>query len=240
MKITSNAQAIEEAEAMQAKARETMERIQQQTQQTQEVAAMTLGELQEQRRQSELIELQAHSLESKLQHTNQLQNSFDRWSLNLRGKKRATKEAKVVLAGAKAKQAVKSLNNSYVDPAVAAIKNKVTTQRRPKRNKEVVIESTSKHFEDVNPLDEADTEGLDRIDRNDKELDAMLDQIDASLDGITNLSLAMKEEAHSQHKNLKSVNQTIERANQKQAVAITRVRRNLTGKWLRSSHQSEK
>jgi hypothetical protein len=239
MKITSNAQAIEEAEAMQAKAREAMERIQQQTEQTKDVAAMTLVELQEQRRQSESIELQAHSLDAKLRHTNQLQNSFDRWSLNLRGKKRATKEATVVLAGAKAKQAVKNLSRS-VDPAVAAIKNKVTTQRRPEGNKEVLIESTSKHSEEVNPLDEADMEGLERIDQNEKDLDAMLDQIDASMDGITNLSLAIKEEAHSQHKNLKSVDQALERANEKQAVAITRARRSLTGKWLRSSQQSEK
>jgi hypothetical protein len=238
MNITSNAQAIEEAEAMQAQAREAMERIRAQTEQTQEVAAMTLGELQEQRRQTESIELQAHSLEAKLQHTNRLQNSFDRWSLNLRGKKRATKEATVVLAGAKAQQAVKSLSRS-VDPAVAAIKNKVVAQKRPERKKEVLIKSTNEH-EDSNPMDEEDVAGLDRIDQNDKELDAMLDQIDASLDGITNLSLAMKEEAHSQNKNLKSVNQSMERANEKQAVAITRVRHSLTGKWLRSSQQSEK
>lgn len=240
MKITSNAQAIEEAEALQSQARAAMERIQEQTEQTKEVASITLEELRDQRRQSELIELQTHSLEEKLNHSHSLQNSFDRWSLNLRGKKRAVKEAKVVLAGAKAKLAEKSWSKS-VDPVVAAIKNKVTEPRRPvERNKEVLIESTSKNPVDLNPMDEDDMAGLDRIDQNDKELDNMLDQIDASLDGLTNLSLVMKEEAHSQHKNLESVSQTMDRANEKQAVALTRVRRSLTGKWLRASQQSEK
>lgn len=225
---------------MQAQARAAMQRIQEQTEQTKEVATMTLEELRDQRRQSELIELQAQSVEEKLNHSHSLQNSFDRWSLNLRGKKRAKKEAKVVLAGAKAKLAEKSWSKS-MDPAIAAIKDKVTAPRHPvERNKEVLIESASKNSVDLNPLDEDDMAGLDRINQNDNELDQILDQIDASLDGITNVSLAMKEEADSQHENLKSVSQTIERANEKQAVAISRVRRSLTGKWLRASQQSEK
>ena len=225
---------------MQAQARAAIQRIQEQTEQTKEVATMTLEELRDQRRQSELIELQAQSIEEKLNHSLSLQNSFDRWSLNLRGKAQAKKEAKVVLAAAKAKSSEKSSSTS-MDPAITAITNTVTAPRHPvEQKKEVLIESTCKNSVDRNPLDEDDTAGLDRINQTDKELDRFLDQIDASLDGITNLSLAMKEEAHSQHERLKSVSQTMERANEKQAVALSRVRRSLTGRWLRPSQQSKK
>lgn len=234
--ITSNAQAIMEAEAMQGQARAAMERIQVQTEETKEVASMTLEELREQRRQLEFIELHSHSVEAKLNQTERLQNSFDRWSLNLRGKKRAKKEAKVVLAGAKAKSRENSMIRS-MDPVVITIKNDNKAPKRPERNKEVLIQFTSANSEDRNPMDEDDMAGLYRIDQNDKELDDMLDLIDASLDGIKNLCLDMNEEVHSQDKNLTSASKTVERANEKQAVAITRVRGNLTGRWLRASRK---
>jgi hypothetical protein len=231
MTITSNAQAINEAEFMQTRSREAMERIQLQTEETKEVASLTLEELRQQRRQLEVIELQSHSLQAKLKQTDKLLNSFDRWALKLRGKKRAKQEAKGVLAGAKAKQATKSLTKS-VDPAVASIKNKVVAQKRPERKKEVLMKSTYQHVEDRNPtMDEEDMAGLYRIDQNDKELDEMLDEIDASLDGIASLCLAMNEETHFQSKNLESVGKIVESSNEKQAVAITRVRSNLTGRW---------
>lgn len=221
---------------MQAQARAAMERIQMQTEETKEVASLTLEELREQTRQLELIELQSHSVIEKLNKTDRLMNSFDAWSLKLRGKKQAKKEAKVVLAGAKAKSRENS-NIRSVDPAVTTIKNENKAPRHPKQKKEVLVKFTPASDEDNNLMDEDDMAGLYRIEQNDKELDDMLDQIDASLDGIKNLCLDMNEQVHFQHKNLESASKTVERANKKQAVVVARVRGNLEGRWLRASRK---
>lgn len=221
---------------MQVQARAAMNRIQVQTEETKEVASMTLEELREQRRQMELIELHSHSVVEKLNHTERLLNSFDRWSLKLRGKKRAKKEAKVIQAAAKAKSRENTMIRS-TDPAVATIKHENKAPRYPERKKEVLIKVTSVNCEDHKSMDEDDMAGLYRIEQNDKELDDILDLIDASLDGIKNLCLDMNKEVYFQNKNLESANETLERANKKQTVAIARIRGNLKGRWLRSSRK---
>lgn len=221
---------------MQAQARAAMERMQMQTEETKEVASVTLEELREQTRQLDLIELHSHSVEEKLNKTDRLMNSFDAWSLKLRGKKHAKKEAKVVLAEAKAKSRENS-NIRSVDPAVTTIKNENKAPRHPEQKKEVLVKFTPANDEDNNLMDEDDMAGLYRIEQNDKELDDMLDQIDASLDGIKNLCLDMNEQVHFQHKNLESASNTVERANKKQAVVVARVRGNLEGRWLRASRK---
>lgn len=233
MTLTSNAQAINEAESMQKRSREALERIQSQTEETKEVATLSLEEMKHQRRLLEVIEMEFRCLKTKISKTDKLLNTFDRWGLEIRGKKRAKKEAKRALAEARAKQAKEALCRS-ADPAVTAIKSKVAAPMRPDRKKEVLIKSTYEDAGDHNPIDEEDMAGLYRIDQNDKEIDEMLDEIDASLDGIASLCLAMKEESHSQPKNLESIGKIVEACNKKQAVAITRLSRNLTARPRRA------
>jgi hypothetical protein len=138
-----------------------------------------------------------------------LLNTFDRWGLKIRGKKRAKKEAKRALAEARAKQAKEALCRS-ADPAVTAIKNKVAAPMLPEIKKEVLIKSTFEDTGDHNPIDEEDMAGLYRIDQNDKEIEDMLDEIDASLDGIASFFLAMNEESLSQPKNLESIGKIVD------------------------------
>ena len=247
--LTSNGQALDKAQRMQQDMRLALERIQQQTTETEELGAETLTELRDQRQQTERIDMDAQYLHSKLDASTKLQDSFDRWAMNWGGrhKRRAKAEASELMVRSKQREQIG--RSSKDDSQMKVIKSRnqaarmsATTSTTVKSSKTASVKGPCQErkndlAEQPPTLDEESKERLEEIARNDNELDDMLDVASASLDRLAELSLAINEESQMQNKNMDDLVKSTDKASKKQAVANSRIKRVLTGKWSRRSKQ---
>lgn len=242
--LKTNAEVIQEADDVQQKTKAALYRIQQQATEAEELGEGTLEEMREQRYQQQRIQMDAEDLNASLTKTKKLQNSFDRWAGNWRGyhKKQAKAEAHEKIAAAERKrqrarvgkenndaETGKTTASSMVSKGNPRVRSKVV-KRPPKRTD---LLSSDLANPAVAKLDDESKMGLNRLVKNDNDIDVMLDQTAASLDRLKDLSVAMQEETQTQNKNMDKLTETVDKANSKQAVINARVKRNLTGRWLR-------
>ena len=96
----ANMKVLKEADEVQDKTKEAALRIQRQVAATEEIAITSLDELRKQGQQMDEVNKDLNQLSDKLDHSQALQNRFDRWAGNWIGGKRraAVKEAKAEIA----------------------------------------------------------------------------------------------------------------------------------------------
>lgn len=76
-------------------------------------------------------------------------------------------------------------------------------------------------------LDDESKAGLAKLNQNDSEIDAGLDEISNSLDTLTNISQAMNEEARTQTNKLEKLANSMEKVSDKQAVVNARLKQQI-------------
>ena len=245
--LKSNAAAIQEAREVQDQTRAALERIRQQTAQTEDLGESTMQGLRENRMQMEKIEVEAQSVESKLNQTARMQDRLDRWGLRWGGR-RNKREARAEAEEQTARERkLEKLNREYGasikgEGALRATeenkvnntrlqKSKLVVKRPPKKNP--VVDSALGETDKT--LDAETKDGLVSIAQTDDDLDAMIDQTAASLDRLADLSNAIKEETLQQNERIDEVTTSMKTVHEKQAVANARTKRFMGGKWMRST-----
>lgn len=238
-----NAEVIQEADGIQQSTKAALYRMWQQTAQTEEQGVNILSQMREQRHQSHIIQMDADNLNASLNKSNKLLNSFDWLTGNWRGrrKKEANIEATehIAVTDRKRQSERAGIKTNEMEKNKNAAFSSVSN-RGPNARIKVVrslldrAELTSSVFAsqgDKNPDVEVHM-GLDRLVRNDNDIDAMFDQMSPSLDRLEELSMAMREETQSQCAHMDKLTKLMKKANTKQAVVNSRTKRNLMGRWL--------
>jgi hypothetical protein len=238
--IKTNAEVIHEADGIQQNTKVALYRIQQQAAQIEELGDNTLSKMKHQHYQSKKIQEDAENLNSSLKKTKKLQNSFDRLTGNWRGrhKKQAQIEAKEYIAAADKNHELDRVGRQNSDTEkykYAVSSHTKVVKKLPDQAKLTSSVVATSRREDQN-LDAEEKMGLDRLASNENDIDAMLDQMAPSLDRLVEMSMSMGEETQAQCANMDKLTKAVKKGNTKQAIANSRIKRNLTGRWIKRTH----
>ena len=221
---SDNRQVLDDAQDLQRRSKESVRRTQEQISQTHELGATTLEELQAQRRQLERVEDSTDQVDAQLDKTGRLLNRFDRWAGNWRGnnKREARKEAKSEVA--KLEPRDKTQNETMESIDIRARNSTVKSARSSRSTKPAVqVEKGGK----AEKLDRDSQTQLDEIQRDDQDLDGMLDDLGGALDQLTQLSTDMRQETLQSSKAMDRTTDKIAQTQRKQATVMGRLRRNI-------------
>lgn len=230
--LSTNKQVLEETQRVQSKTRESIRRTQQMVADAEELGQETLDELHNQRSQLSKIETETRKLHSHQNKTASLLNKWDRWSLNLTGssKRRAKQEAKeeMNIHYQKKESKTAALNHKLQqEESQRTQKKKISRRTKKKDVLHAVSQNTGKDKDFSQGLDSQDCETLTNIQRDDDEIDEMLDAADAALDRLDLLASNIKQETSIQSQTLEVHEKLADKSNAKQLTINGRMRRAL-------------
>lgn len=226
--ITTNRSAIEQAENVQRNTKDALFRVKQQALETEDLGFSTLDELRRQRSQMEKIQVDATGLNAELSKTAKLQNRLDRWAGGFLGggRRAARKEAKEEMA-----KNERARKKKMIEQNINIRDAELLPSARTSRKENIKPQLPTLPIEargsggTQEPIDDECRKGLERVERNDEDIEAMLDETADVLDRLAQLSANIAEENQRQKPELEAIADSMDDASRKQAFAQARMKR---------------
>jgi len=251
--LSTNAEVIREAEIIQQKTKDSLLRVERQAAQAEALGENTLAELQKQRYQTQRIQMDGEDLNAKISKAKRLQQRFDNWSLNVGGfqKRSARREAKEEIKASlrtsirsqigKEESDIKEVNGDVN----ASPKKRKRKYRNPSRSRKTKIMVQPSRRTDLIQCDRNDPEnanlddesmvGLERLAKNDVDIDVMLDKTASTLDQLAALSVSINNETKAQKIKIETLTETLDKASKKQTFVNVRAKRFIKRKWRKQA-----